>query len=553
MEGIPDDLVLEILSWVPPLDLLRSTALVSIRFATLLVDDDNKLGNTTKSWKHFWEHYNTRAITFQLSARQLQRCCIYAAAIRSASSSSQDDHDHDNDNRYVSSPHNYHPYRSRIINTSFGHHHHKTVIPSFLHDGSVLVSRDAAWNLASTGFRACVASTTEFASEQIENVLASTDSMNNYNIHTLVADNLGIPPYPTLWDDNLLPPTATNNDTTTTAANNENENEVQNNEVQEAIVMGDHQQEQGHPPLIQALMMDLQRNRNRFIYNNNNDLAHHLPQNIGAHYQENHAAAAVAAADLLISHHSNLSSGNSWWSSRPSTSNETPETLLFTTRYPLTLLSDVFIKPLLDPFDGKTCYTWNRLVIRAYLFQDTNELGEDTTPIGSSSSFSSKDGDSTTEDRSSPSSLSSTTLSSTAATARIVPGYPSRIVVHQEDEQTRNFRRRTTDLNPHEQRRAKCDQDVIDNLLQNQTPVYESQLYEIVNSNNVNFQRYSFPQPGIVANVVTITLKGKNSKQFDHTGYYACVDRVVIRGIPLYGKNNHKNHQNHYHNDRDAI
>mmetsp|Transcript_19972 Transcript_19972/g.28298 ORF Transcript_19972/g.28298 Transcript_19972/m.28298 type:complete len:224 (+) Transcript_19972:132-803(+) len=125
----------------------------------------------------------------------------------------------------------------------------------------------------------------------------------------------------------------------------------------------------------------------------------------------------------------------------------------------------------------------------------------------------------------------------TTTTTCILPGYPCKIIQEGQNHVLFNNRNHNHHHQHHHQRRAKCDEGVIESLLKNQTPVYESQIYDLPNSQSVNVQNYLFPKPGIVANVVTITLVGKNSKQFDHTGYYACVDRVDIQGIPLYEKN----------------
>ena len=38
----------------------------------------------------------------------------------------------------------------------------------------------------------------------------------------------------------------------------------------------------------------------------------------------------------------------------------------------------------------------------------------------------------------------------------------------------------------------------------------------------------------VLANVICLTLRGKYHRQWDASGYYACVERVFVRGIPLY-------------------
>jgi hypothetical protein len=79
---------------------------------------------------------------------------------------------------------------------------------------------------------------------------------------------------------------------------------------------------------------------------------------------------------------------------------------------------------------------------------------------------------------------------------------------------------------------AAAGKTTIETLLHGQFPVYESPEYDIV-SDSDNLQKFNFPAPGVIANVITITLVGKNFEQFLGSGYYTCVEQVDCLGIPL--------------------
>ena len=78
------------------------------------------------------------------------------------------------------------------------------------------------------------------------------------------------------------------------------------------------------------------------------------------------------------------------------------------------------------------------------------------------------------------------------------------------------------------------DASSIQSLVANETPVYEetwpvSVLNQFSNENIT----CSLPAPGVVANVVMVGLIGKNVEQTPGWGYYACIDTLDCKGIPL--------------------
>jgi len=84
---------------------------------------------------------------------------------------------------------------------------------------------------------------------------------------------------------------------------------------------------------------------------------------------------------------------------------------------------------------------------------------------------------------------------------------------------------------PKDWMRGTNQRPVIDALLQNQTPTYASPVMEATSTDHT-WQYYSIPD-GVVGNVVVITLWGKTFEQFQQSGYYVCVDKLSVRGVPL--------------------
>ncbi|KAL7577064.1 hypothetical protein ACA910_006804 [Epithemia clementina (nom. ined.)] len=206
-------------------------------------------------------------------------------------------------------------------------------------------------------------------------------------------------------------------------------------------------------------------------------------------------------------------SSSSWWSSKPSFSMDSTETLLFAIHHPyLALLTGVHIKPLADPQHPEICYTWKETVVKLYRLPveqlQWTPAEEDLTaamPIKTlPGSFP--------VSRSNPTATSGESENNNNQSALIDRHnfFLSRLIIT----------------------RAPPDHATIEATLQGHEPVFESKPFTIPpHSDDV----YKFPLPdgGVVANVITIELIGKNHEQFPQQGYFACVERVNVLGIPL--------------------
>jgi len=173
-----------------------------------------------------------------------------------------------------------------------------------------------------------------------------------------------------------------------------------------------------------------------------------------------------------------------WWSSLPRDDPEMSETLAFCTRYPLTLVTEVGIKPYAD-WTMQT-YSWKKMIVRVYNLDPV--VPKENQSTGSCKTLC-------------PSTNSDTPSASLPASTINVP-----------DVQTTN----------------KAFQ-----YLESQTPVYESPLLDTPPPRNNAWQYHELPY-GVMGNLITFTLVGKNFRQFEESGYYACVQRVAAQGIPLY-------------------
>jgi hypothetical protein len=193
-----------------------------------------------------------------------------------------------------------------------------------------------------------------------------------------------------------------------------------------------------------------------------------------------------------------------WWSSQPSRVQESNDVLLFTTQCPLTLLLEVKIKPLRDPYlllqrEG-VFYTWQKTVIRAYRLPLESLADPGRPPI-----------------------LSGFPCMFRSTGTQEDPWVPLQPQQHPQPQQP---------LLLEDGPAAPPEQETIDHLLAGHVPVYESQEYDVPADSNETM-RVVLPF-GVVANVVTITLIGKNNEQRIGRGYYACVENVDCVGIPLY-------------------
>jgi hypothetical protein len=183
-----------------------------------------------------------------------------------------------------------------------------------------------------------------------------------------------------------------------------------------------------------------------------------------------------------------------WWSSRPSLSQDTTETLVFALNCPLAMIHQITLRPLLDPFTADRVYTWNHTQIKAYRF-----------PLSK--------------------------LDPNPSHARA--GFPCTVPVdhvpmEDEDDWTVTVR-------------SENDKRAMDALLSEQEePLYASEwtatqippMARDTGRLTVEDQHFTFPV-GVMANVICIRLAGKQHRQFETSGYYACLEHVSIQGIPL--------------------
>mmetsp|Transcript_16223 Transcript_16223/g.24510 ORF Transcript_16223/g.24510 Transcript_16223/m.24510 type:complete len:343 (-) Transcript_16223:340-1368(-) len=165
--------------------------------------------------------------------------------------------------------------------------------------------------------------------------------------------------------------------------------------------------------------------------------------------------------------------GNPYWSSAESPSSDTSEILLFRTEHPTTLISEVAIKPDTDHYN-KT-YSWKSVVLKVYSLSEISETKDEK------------------------------------ALCNLL---------------VRNSMRRF---------KVDPDQETIERYLAGQRPVYESQVISSLRPESNDWQYFKLPM-GVIGNIITITLIGKNTKQFISRGFYVCVRRVATLGIPLHAQ-----------------
>jgi hypothetical protein len=176
-------------------------------------------------------------------------------------------------------------------------------------------------------------------------------------------------------------------------------------------------------------------------------------------------AAAVAAMTAAA--------GQGWWSSQPTVHpDDRNETILVTTKAPVTIVTQIQIKPLLDPYVGHVVYSWKSTTIRAYWVPHDPQ--------------------------------------------KISHGYPCTFPAWSWQRSGR-----------------ASDQALIHHLLQDQTPVFV-QTWPVEHADRADVMTFNLPQTGVVANVITIELHGKHHEQVPGSGYYACVESLNCYGIPLY-------------------
>ena len=168
-----------------------------------------------------------------------------------------------------------------------------------------------------------------------------------------------------------------------------------------------------------------------------------------------------------------------WWSSQPAASKDSKENLLYLTSSPLSYVTQVKVKPLIDTFRrGLQVYSWNCTEIKAYLL-------------------------------------------------------PMSLIHHAAEEDGR----RCSCSVATENLPLNADGDRMEALLKDQSPVYESSKFrtptivpKLWSDDESQWVTHDLPA-GIVANAVVITLHGKTARE--NLGYYACVEQVKVEGIPL--------------------
>jgi hypothetical protein len=202
-----------------------------------------------------------------------------------------------------------------------------------------------------------------------------------------------------------------------------------------------------------------------------------------------------------------------WWSSAPGNP-DSNEVLLFSTYSGYCILTELWLKPLRDPFTRMVVYTSRKIIIRAYLLEPADDNQHNMHhELHHPSSTSGK----------SRRNLFCGTHPCAFLLAT-TDADPAPAAISTVDPMMADIRRRRA--------AAAAGKTTIETLLHGQFPVYESPEYDIV-SDSDNLQKFNFPAPGVIANVITITLVGKNFEQFLGSGYYTCVEQVDCLGIPL--------------------
>ena len=210
-----------------------------------------------------------------------------------------------------------------------------------------------------------------------------------------------------------------------------------------------------------------------------------------------------------------------YWSSRASESCDTNEDLLFATQgcY-LSLISDVAIKPFIElRLDERhVSFTWPLVVLSVYSLPDVEDEDEEDEDCGGD------DGSRTTSVWSSGN-VTEPPSSAMERQRRQDPFVPSSSnpIGHSATEEPNVGNSSESD--------SSCS-NPIPAILAGHVPVYTSPPREC-DATNTGWQHFQLP-PGIVGNVVVISLRGKCHRQFPESGYYVCCERVECRGVPLW-------------------
>mmetsp|Transcript_16199 Transcript_16199/g.46683 ORF Transcript_16199/g.46683 Transcript_16199/m.46683 type:complete len:406 (-) Transcript_16199:198-1415(-) len=195
-----------------------------------------------------------------------------------------------------------------------------------------------------------------------------------------------------------------------------------------------------------------------------------------------------------------------YWSSAAADSNS-EELLLFTTRCPLALMSDVAIKPFRElsflGLDDEKTYTWPGIVIRVYRLPVGGKALRDPNPPSISSGFP------------------------------CIISKESQLGCNGATEVSGDFNDLTTAKAALALGQNAPQRQLITAILAGQKPVYESKVHEPSSPDSDVWQHYALP-PLTAGNVITLNLVGKNHRQFPTSGHYVCVDQVAVRGIPIF-------------------
>eukprot|EP00980_Cylindrotheca_fusiformis_P028232 scaffold22588_cov114-Cylindrotheca_fusiformis.AAC.4 len=217
-----------------------------------------------------------------------------------------------------------------------------------------------------------------------------------------------------------------------------------------------------------------------------------------------------------------------WWSSVSREDPNSDETLIFSTRYPLCSISEIAIKPYTDWME--TVYTWKHLGIQIYNLPVLSSTTS-TTVMADEGSESENDEEEITLKHLLPSEIgnygdtyeggasdTTTTTAGRRLQATAAAAAPAATTTEGGG---------GMEQHPHFGNKTLLD------YLARQTPVYEHYNNTPPTPKDNSWQYHKLPI-GIIGNVVVFQLMGKNFRQFDNTGYYACVQSVEVRGIPLY-------------------
>ena len=215
-----------------------------------------------------------------------------------------------------------------------------------------------------------------------------------------------------------------------------------------------------------------------------------------------------------------------YWSSEPSDSRDTNESLLFAVQgcY-YSLITDVAIKPFreLRLDENHVTYTWPKICISVYSLPDVGDDCDYEEDQGSD-----KDGDSRKTSVWSNGNVAEPPSSAMERQRRQDPFFPS----SSGNPIGRNTSEQQRGEHPTTLSSDSSASNPIPAILAGHAPIYTSPPREC-DATNTGWQHFKLP-PGIVGNVVVITLEGKYHRQFPESGYYVCCERVECRGVPLW-------------------